>query len=386
MQTDSVRRSAMRILFTTTPGRGHWQPMLPLANALAAGGHEVRWATAPEACASLRERGFDAVAAGAGTLAMPELPPQIAALAPHERPDHLFSLLFGPRRAGPMLADLVPLVEDWRPRLLVCDQAELAGPIAAARAGVPNVTHGFGRLLPERRVARAAEAVAELWRTHGLEPRPHAGTYEHLFLDIYPPSMQTPDAGHVGARLLLRTVSPIARDDAADPLIYITFGTVFNDDLALFATAVEAARELPARVVVTLGPGHDERALGTQPANVTVAGYIPQERLLPACAAVLSHGGSGTFLGALAAGVPQVIVPLMADQYLNADAGVEGGVALALRPQDASVAALRDALTHVLADAEMRSAAGAVAEELAAMPAPETVADELAARFGSPSS
>jgi len=371
----------MRILLTTTPGRGHWQPMLPLANALLAAGHDVRWAAAPEACAALRERGFDAVAAGAGDLRMPELPAEVAALSPRERPDHLFSVLFGPRRAEPMLADLVPIVEDWRPRLLVCDQAELAGPIAAARGGVPNVTHGFGRLLPERRVARAAEAVAELWRMHDLEPRSYAGTYEHLFLDIYPPSLQTPDAGHVGARQLLRSTSTIARDDTAAPVVYITFGTVFNSDLSLFATAVEAARELPVRVVVTLGPGNDAAALGVQPPNVMVAGYIPQEEVLPACAAVLSHGGSGTFLGTLAAGVPQVVVPLMADQYLNAEAGEQAGVALWVDPAHASVTALRAALTRVLGDAEMRSAAAAIAEELAAMPSPDAVAEELARRF-----
>ena len=44
----------------------------------------------------------------------------------------MFSRIFGPRRAEPMLVDLIPIVEDWRPQVLVCDQAELAGPIAAA--------------------------------------------------------------------------------------------------------------------------------------------------------------------------------------------------------------------------------------------------------------
>jgi UDP:flavonoid glycosyltransferase YjiC (YdhE family) len=372
----------MRILFTTTPGRGHWQPMLPLVNALTSAGHRVRFATAREACVPLSERGLDAVPAGAHDLQMPEFPPEVLALPPHERPEHLFALMFGTRRAAPMLPDLLSIIDDWQPDLLVSDQAELAGPIAAAKAGVPNATHSFGRLLPEARVARGAEAVAELWRSQGLEPRPYAGTYDHLYLDIYPPSLQTADVRHVGERQLVRSVPPIERDEDADPVVYITFGTIFNKDMALFAKAVEAARELPVSVVVTLGPGNDADALGDQPPNVTVAEYIPQEELLPACAAVIAHGGSGTFLGTLAAGVPLVVVPLMADQYLNADAGVEGGVAVTVAPQDASVDALREALTHVLDDSEMRSRAGAVAEELAAMPAAEQVAEELVRRFG----
>src|SRR3954447_7049651 len=181
----------MRVLFTTTSGRGHFQPMFPLARALARAGHEVRWAGSEEACTELREKGFDAVRAGIYKLVPSPLrnpPPEIAALPPSEQPDHLFALVFGAARAEPMLADLIAIVEDSRPHLLVCEQAELAGPIAAARHDAPNVTHAFGRLLPEARVARARESMAELWRAHGLEPRPYGGTYDHLYADIYPPS------------------------------------------------------------------------------------------------------------------------------------------------------------------------------------------------------
>src|SRR6478672_4210981 len=70
----------MRILFTTTPGRGHWQPMLPLVNALISAGHSVRFATAREACVPLSGRGLDVVPAGAPDLEMPEFPPEVLAL------------------------------------------------------------------------------------------------------------------------------------------------------------------------------------------------------------------------------------------------------------------------------------------------------------------
>src|SRR3954447_25687613 len=172
--------------------------MLPLVDAFIEAGHSVRWASAREACVALQERGYDVVSAGAHDLGMPELPPEVLALPARERPEYGFAFFFGPRRAAPMLPDLLSIIDEWQPELLVCDQAELAGPIAAAKAGVPNVTHSFGRLLPAARVARAAHAVADLWRSQGLEPRPYAGTYDHLYLDIYPPSLQTSDANHVG--------------------------------------------------------------------------------------------------------------------------------------------------------------------------------------------
>lgn len=358
--------------------------MIPLARALAHAGHEVRWAGAEQACVTLRDRGFDAVPAGVFEIVPSPLrnpPPEIAALPPAERPDRLFAIVFGPLRAEAMLADLMPIVEGWQPQLLVCEQAELAGPIAAARHDVPNVTHAFGRLLPAARVARARESMAGLWRAHGLEPRPYAGTYDHVYVDIYPPSLQADDTAHLGAVQLVRPADPIAPDAAAEPLVYVTLGTVFNDDLTLFLVAVEAARELGVRVVVTLGPGNDPGVLGPQPSHVTVEQFIPQADLLPACAAVVSHAGSGTFLAALAAGVPQVLLPQAADQFLNAQAAAEGGVAIAVPRAEASVARVREALERVIGDETFRQAAGRVRAEISAMPAPEAVAAELERRF-----
>lgn len=374
----------MRVLFTTTSGRGHFQPMLPLARALARAGHEVRWAGAEQVCTELRDRGFDAVPAGIFELVPSPLrnpPPEIAALPPAERPDQLFALVFGPLRAQPMLADLMSIVEGWRPRLLVCEQGELAGPIAAARHDVPNVTHAFGRLLPAARVARARESMADLWRAHDLEPRPYGGTYDHLYVDIYPPSLQTDDTAHLGAVQLVRPAEPLAHDGAAEPLVYVTLGTVFNDDLPLFTTAVEAARALGIRVVVTLGPGNDPAVLGQQPSHVTVAQFIPHAELLPACAAVVSHGGSGTFLAALAAGVPQVVLPQAADQFLNAQAGERAGVAIAVPRAEVTTERLRDALERVIADGAFRAAAERVGAEISAMPTPEAVVAELERRY-----
>jgi UDP:flavonoid glycosyltransferase YjiC (YdhE family) len=374
----------MRVLFTTTSGRGHFQPMIPLARALAHAGHEVRWAAAEKACVTLRDRGFDAVPAGLFDLEPSPLrnpPPEIAALPPAERPHHLFSIVFGPLRAEPMLADLVPIVENWQPQLLICEQAELAGPIAAALHEVPNVTHAFGRLLPGPRVARARESMAELWRAHGLEPRPYSGTYDHLYVDIYPPSLQTGDSAHLAAVQPVRPADPLAHDDSAEPLVYVTLGTVFNDDLELFLVAVEAARELGIRVVVTLGPGNDPAVLGPQPSHVRVEQFIPQAELLPACAAVVSHAGSGTFLAALAAGIPQVLLPQAADQFLNAQAGEEGGVAIAVPRAEVSVARVREALERVIGDNAFRLAAERVRAEISAMPSPEAVVAELERRF-----
>lgn len=362
--------------------------MVPLACAFADRGDEVLWATAPDAVTRLESAGFRAEPAGMRerdgfeTVATD---PEILALPPDQRPQLMGPKLFGTVRAATMLADLKPIAEAWDPGLLVCDALELAGPIVARHLGLANVTHSFGPLLPPERLAAMAEIVAPLWEGLGLQPRPYAGTYDHLYLDIYPPSLQPATPTHIPSSQLLRPVTFTTGDDEAlpawvtapgPPLVYITFGTVFSD-VAVLASIVSAVRELNVRVVATVGPHIDPEGLGPQPPTVYIARYIPQRQLLPYCSAVVSHGGSGTFLASVGAGLPQLCLPQGADQFLNATACARSGIGLSLRPDQTSPDPVRAAVSRLLAEDSFRSAAAAVGHEIATMPAPDEVAARL---------
>ena len=388
----------MRVLFSSTALWGHIDPMLPLARALVALGDELVWAAPAPACGRLEREGFTPRPAGIAPdeslmSTVPRRFPRIAALAPRERPDHLFGKVFGWERAQPMLDDLLVVMDRWRPDFLVRDAAEFASPIAAAVHDVPCVTHALGALLPATRVASAAEDVAPLWVEKCLEPRPYGGSYDHLYLDIYPPSLQPQARPHVPATEWLRTTPARhppagARPDALAragrrPVVYVTLGTVFND-VNVLRRLVDGARELDVFVVVTTGPGTDPLALGPRLDNVAVFDFLPQRELLPHCAAVVSHAGSGTFLGALAEGVPQVCVPLGADQFLNADACVRAGVGLAVEPcaGKVSVGKVSVGLERVLGDGTFAAAAARVRDEIAAMPSSMDAAERLHQRYG----
>lgn len=376
----------MRALFTTTPGRGHYHPMLALAGALAERGHEVAWAAAEPVCVRLRELGFLAMPSGnpePGGLSVLERHPEVASLPPEERPNFLFSKIFGPERAGPMLEDLLPLARDWSPSVMVCEQAELAGPIVAAALGIPNVTHGFGHPLPAARVARAQDALEPLWQAQGLTAPPFAGTYEHMYIDMYPEGLKAYGNEHISDIIKVRPHDPApATATGGAPLVYVTFGTIFNRDLSLIATVVEGVRSLPVDVVVTVGPGNDPAGLGEQPQNVQVAQYIPQGDLLPRCTAMVSHAGSGTFLAALTQGLPQLVLPQAADQFLNATAAARAGVAREIPPGEITAERVRSELDRVLHDPALAVSARAMSAEIVAMPSPGDVADELVLRYG----
>ena len=386
----------MRILVTSSPPIGHVHPVVPLARSLVAANHDVLWATGRDACPLVEMAGLRAVEAG--------LPaqdrrdeyfrrfPEARELPPEQLPGHMFPRLFGTIAAPAMLHDLLRIVEDWRPDIIVHEAGELAAPIVAALLGVPNVCQGYGALIAPDRMGSASDAVAPLWHEAGLEPQEWAGAYQHLYLDIYPPSLRPPYGDYVTRRESMRpipfstdfsTQSEVANVAEGDdrPLVYVTFGTVFNNPGGLFRHAVEGVAGLDVRVVVTVGPDGDPEAFGALPDNVSVHRYVPQTQLLPRCSLVVSHAGSGTFLASLDHGLPQLCLPQAADQFLNAQQCATAGAGLRIPPAEVTRESVRQAAAQLIGDERFRTNAQRIRNEIASMPLPATlvaVIEELA--------
>jgi MGT family glycosyltransferase len=160
-----------------------------------------------------------------------------------------------------------------------------------------------------------------------------------------------------------------------EPLVYVTFGSVagsFSQALPAYDVAMRAVAELPVRVLLTVGRELDLDALPESPDNVRIERWVPQQDVLGHAAAAVVHGGSGSTLGAIAAGVPLVVMPLFADQPQNARRVAEVGAGVAVEPNrddlDATVAPLRQAVEAVLTEPSYRERARALADELRAEP------------------
>ncbi|HEX7186626.1 MAG TPA: glycosyltransferase [Actinomycetes bacterium] len=380
----------MRVLVSSTPGYGHVLPMVPLARALLSAGHELLWATGADACQVVRAAGIGAAESGLTDTEVAPLRAEArraaAGIAPELVPTRVFPVLFGAARAEPMLAGLLPVAREWQPDLVLHENGELAAPLVATLLGVPHVVHAFGGAIPAAILADGSESVADLWSRHRLEVPPYAGCYQHLYLDICPPALQTVSRDHIDVTQQLRPViytgesaelpAGLSRDDDR-PLVYLTLGTVQNLPDVL-RTAVTALAGLDVRLLVTVGPAGDPSALGPQPPHVIVERYVSQAAVLPLCAAVVSHGGSGTVFGAAGLGLPQVCLPQGADQFRNTEGVVRSGAGLGLHPHQADGAAMAEAVRTVLDSPEIRAAAGRLSEEVATMPGPDQVVTRLA--------
>jgi MGT family glycosyltransferase len=157
-----------------------------------------------------------------------------------------------------------------------------------------------------------------------------------------------------------------------------------------YRTVLEAVAGLHARVLLTVGLRFDRSRLAEVPANVHVEAWVDQAEVLEEATLVVCHGGSGTTFGALAAGVPVVVVPLFADHFANGARVVEAGAGLLVdrgghgpRRRLASDEAghIRRTVEAALDDRSCRDGARAVAAEMAAAPTAETTLRHLLHRW-----
>jgi glycosyltransferase len=385
----------MRVLCATTAGTGHFGPMVPVARACAAAGHEVRVA-APASFASHVERAglphdpFDDVS--------PEVMGPIfgglSSVSMEEANRIVVRDVFGRLDAQAALPGVSEVVGRWRPDVVLRDPCELGSLAAAERAGVPHVEVAIGlgglQLWASELLT---DPLEELDAIAGLPPGTCWAAMEAApVLTSVPPSLEAEG----GARAARAPSSAAAQGpsgvfryrhgdrrarvgslpgiwgDSEDPLVYVTFGSVtggFADLRVVFGRCLDALAERPVRVLLTTGHAGDPEELRPWPANARVEKWWPQEDVMPLAAAMVGHGGFGTTMAALAAGVPQVVVPLFAfDQEINATRIAQVGAGIRLGGRQDAAEHVGEAVSQVLGDSRMRSVAEAMANEIASLP------------------
>ncbi|WP_244930394.1 glycosyltransferase [Nocardioides sp. W7] len=374
----------MRVLVASTAGAGHFGPLVPVARACVRAGHEVAVA-APES--------FAAEVTGAGFVHRPfaDVPRDVLGavmgrlptLSMEEANRVVVAEVFGRLDAQAALAGVTATVEEWRPDLVLREPTEFGSLAAALAAEIPQVVVAVGvASLMEQVGAMVAEPLAELDTLAGLA----LGTCSAAIrtaptLTSVPPvldEVRPSDAEHRGPVHRYRVpVAPSegrlpgAWGDPAQPLVYVSFGSVaaaLPHFAPVYPAVLDALADQPVRVLLTTGRGVAVDEL-TVPPNACVEQWWPQDDVMAQAAAVVGHGGFGTTMAALVAGVPQVVLPLFAmDQFVNADHVAAVGAGVTVPGGVAGVDELPAALARVLQDDRYRLAARSVADQMAGLP------------------
>lgn len=373
----------MNILFSGVPAYGHLLPMLPLASAADLAGHSTALLTSTtmsDAVSPLRVLAagpsFSGLLAenahrngGMGSGNGSQVGPAEAAQ------------FFGETRIDTTFPDALPAAASFCPDLLVCDAADQVGPLVAAALCVPWTQHGFGVQLPDAFSAAIDAAAGSRYDQRALRPTEPVA-YLDPCADLLQPHGWTPGANRLAVRPQAHT-QPGFKWDPPDfprhrdrPLVLVTFGTVV-DDAELMPAVLASLESSHVNVVVTVRPDVDPDSMNVDRTRVRPINFVPLGQLLEGVSAVVCAGGAGTVLGALAEGVPLVVLPLLASQRWNGGQAAAAGTAVTIsEPGQAGLA-----LETVLHDPSYRAAARTARRQIAAMPSADQAMSALLRRL-----
>ena len=381
----------MKVLFTTLREKTHFLPMLPFIEALQRQGHAVGVAAPPDFADRVAAAGATFFPFGhPGDEGLRPIWARFAGASEEDLKRIAIGELFAGACAGAAIPKLLETLETWRPALVARETHEFAGLLAAEKAGIPHARIAIVSRRAEDQIAALASASVDAHRrTWSLPADPQGDRMRaEVALTLFPASFEdreTPPALRIRFRTDHSAAKPLPDwwPGRQGPFVYVTLGTGtgrFQHMHDRYRAALDTLGALPIRALLTIGSDLPLETLGEVPPNVHVERFVPQDDVLPHAAAVLNHGGSGTVLGVLAAGVPQVVAPIFADQPDNAIQAQTAGVGLALPAGSVSQEQLRTALTRVLEEPSFRIAAKKLAAEIAALPFIDEVAT-VAARL-----
>ena len=151
-------------------------------------------------------------------------------------------------------------------------------------------------------------------------------------------------------------------------VIYISVGTILKGGKDFFRICMEAFREAPVTVVLSVGKQFPVSAMGKIPENFLVRNQVPQMAVLKQSSLFITHGGMNSVSEAMSCGVPMVVIPFVSDQPVNARQVERLGLGRVLNRKGLTAAALREAAFSVMSHETIRQKTAEMRHAVACAP------------------
>lgn len=285
-----------------------------------------------------------------------------------------------------MLPELIAEARDEQPDYILYDSMCPWGVFVARALGVPSVTslalllfspamlvRSSGLLtvaammvknLPNMRAfMQTSSAIASEHRVRPLSFTEFFFAPADLTISYTMPPIQ-PEAEKLGKGVAFVGPSIAPRPDSSGfpfeqldgkQVVYISLGTVINNNPAFFQAAIEAFAGTPYSVVMSIGETVSVASLGTIPPNFIVRPFNPQLEILQRSALFITHAGMNSVHEGLYYDVPLLLVPQTQEQNFVANSVQALGAGIVLKDQSAG--ALRQSAERILSDASYRAKA-----------------------------
>ncbi|MFV8396457.1 nucleotide disphospho-sugar-binding domain-containing protein [Corynebacterium hindlerae] len=371
----------MKILVIGPPLYGLLYPVVSLAHAFRSNGHDVVLATGGAMTEQVIHAGLPTFNAAPGLDPDAEYRRQEASRKQRNLGTKPGGFAFFSEE---MSDNLVEFTRAYQPDLIVYPPLGVAARLLGSKFGIPTVLQTVGFAHQPTHVNTVTRALEPALRRHGVPHILEAPHQDLRWIDVAPPSMSVldyPKAEVVpmryvpyngGTELHLRDVH--AEDEQGQRRILVSLGTLkpMVDGLDLISWITKQAEELDAQFTVQLRTNARAGLPAQLPANVQLVDWLGPDAYHQADL-FIHHGGAGNTFTALSHAIPQVIFGEGADRPHNA--AIVRNRGCGVLPPETGLSA--EFLRGVMGDEELRRQAHAVAAELAAMPAPATVAAQL---------
>ncbi len=391
----------MRILFAVFGTRPHLYPLVPLAWAFRAAGHEVRLASTPRWATDISYTGLSPVAVGG--------PPQVTTNARDDLAAAMFSqhpwpsdwaanmVDLAPERlaylesigryliaaAAAMVDDLVAFARSWAPDLVVYDSFSYAGPVTAAALGVPGIRHLSGTDSAQRLEMRQPSSdplpeYVSLFARFGMP----ATTEPSATVDPTPPSLRLVTPSKLHPMRYMPYNGPGSTPEGlmgqrSRPRVCVTWGHTMSttgDGLLPFRAAINAIA-IQGMDCLIAAPAREIELLGPLPPSARALASVPLHLVLPYCDAIVHQGGDGTALTAATTANPQLIIASSPEADMCGGRITAAGAGIAIRYE--SHAMVREAVQKLLSVPGYREGAEGLRDEIEAQPTPAEVVRSL---------
>ncbi len=375
-----------KVIFFNIPAQGHINPSLPVITELVRRGEQV-------ICVNTAETESQYAATGARFVSTPntdKLSQLVSQSSGGDIPGNALALV---QIAEVIMPFVLDLLQREKPDYVIYDSlcswakqaveklgiraATSLSTFAMTPASLPPFTpvmilDTLRQAVP--RFPRYWQTAARMRRNFGVKGVGLFGAVMSTgdFNIVYTSSLFQPGAEKLGDRFRFVGPSIAERPVAVDfpyeqltrhPAVYISLGTINNQNTAFYRQCFEAFHDFNGQVILSVGRRTDIAALGDVPENFIVRGFVPQLDVLQRSDIFITHGGMNSVHEGLYYGVPLVVIPQQVEQAVVARQVVRHGAGIALGDQppygQVSARQLRDAVNHIQSERETYQAAAA---------------------------
>ncbi len=343
----------MKAIFFNVPAEGHINPTLPVIREMIARGEHV-------ICVNTEDQRAAHEAVGAQFIAYPAVRDQelrLERIGSENIARMALNLTQASERVLPWIFDLL---DREQPDYIIHDSLVVWAKQAAEQRGIraatsmtmfvmsrdawPPVTPGLVLKL----IAQILPALPGYWctarrmrRTLGVRPTGLLNTLSGIgnYHVLYTSRAFQPGGDKFGEEYVFVGPTIDGRQTTGElpfellprqPVIYISLGTIRNENLSFYHTCFAAFRDHPAQFILSIGKRTDRAQLGTIPANFIVRDFVPQLEVLQRTDLFITHGGMNSVHESLWQGVPMIVIPQQAEQAVVARQVVKHGAGIAL--------------------------------------------------------